>query len=82
MALTIEGVPESIPLSAVQDFARSLGLDPNIVRRIEVGLDSVGVTAVASIEVIARDRSGNAFLAAKSDAVSVHQLAIRIDPHA
>ena len=74
MPLTIEGVPESIPLSAVRDFARSLGVDPMQVRRIEVGLGTV------QLEVFATGPDGKAF--ADEHGPAVHRLTLRIDPHA
>ena len=78
MPLTIEGVPETIPLSAVTAFATSLGVDPKRVRRMTVGLDSV------ELEVIATTPDGRTALVdlGVGPEIGIHRLTIRIDPDA
>lgn len=75
MPLTIESVPENIPLSAVTAFLESLGVTPRCCRRLTVGLDSV------ELEVLAIEADGRAVVVDNGDGpkIGVHQLTLRIN---
>lgn len=67
--LTIPGVPESISLQRIQEFIRSLGVDPLDLTAIRVDLKGV------ELEVWARDADGNLFTADDKN-IATHKLMI------
>jgi len=70
-SVTIEGVPATIPRSTYLNMIRQLGLDPDQLRELIWGWDTI--TAV----VFALDENGKRY--ADQNEVAVHEICIRID---
>lgn len=69
--LTVPGVPASIPRTTYLDMIRQLGIDPEQLRELRWGWDTI--TAV----MFALDENGNQY--ADGDSAAVHEICIRID---
>lgn len=73
MAITVEGVPESITREQMVEWLASIGIDASHVRLLRVATDGIVV------ESYALDPSGRRF--AMGDEVATHKVSIRIvDP--
>lgn len=73
--MTIEGVPESVPLEKVVEMLATLGIDAKQVTTegIRITRDAVEVT------VFALDGAGRRYIGPDRDGAATHHLCIRID---
>lgn len=75
MALTIETVPESIPLERVQDLVRSLGIDTKSLKSLSISRNAV------EAEIYALNEDGKRYFVIGGDKhgeVAMHHIVIPV----
>lgn len=72
--MTIDAVPDSIPLSTLTGWLASMGLDASHLRTLRVGRSLSGMAVIA--EVFALDSDGRRFVV--DEEVATHEVVIPI----